>query len=223
MDRKPARVKEKRAYDSSRRREQAEHTRAAILAVARERFLRDGLAATTIAAIAAGADVSVDTIYKSYGGKPGVLRALCEDALAGEGPVPAESRSDALQLSGVPAADIIRGFGKLSAEVAPRISPLLLLIRDGAAASAELAQLKVDLDDQRLERMTHNARNLWAAGLLLPGITADRAGEIMWTYSSPELYELLVIRRGWPLRRYSEFIADAMIAALLPPDASAAD
>jgi hypothetical protein len=39
----------------------------------------------------------------------------------------------------------------------------------------------------------------------------------MWTYSSPQLYELLVVIRGWTLKRYSAFIADAMIAALLPP------
>jgi hypothetical protein len=39
----------------------------------------------------------------------------------------------------------------------------------------------------------------------------------MWTYSSPELYELLVVNRRWPPREYGTFIADAMIAALLPP------
>jgi hypothetical protein len=30
------------------------------------------------------------------------------------------------------------------------------------------------------------------------------------------LYKLLVLRRGWPLERYGKFIAEAMIAALLP-------
>ncbi|MEY2570522.1 MAG: hypothetical protein QOE63_872 [Acidimicrobiaceae bacterium] len=221
MDRKPAQVKGKRAYDASRRRAQAAHTRAAILTAARDRFLRDGLAATTIASIAGDADVSVDTIYKSYGGKPGVLRALCDDALAGEGPVPAETRSDALQRSDATGVEIIRGFGRLSAEVAPRIFPLLLLIRDGATTSSELAELKAELDGQRLARMTHNARNLAAADHLRRGVTAEHAGEIMWTYTAPELYELLVLRRGWSIRRYSRFLADAMIAALLP-DASAA-
>ena len=40
---------------------------------------------------------------------------------------------------------------------------------------------------------------------------------LLWTYGSPELCELLVLNRGWPAERYSTFIADAMIAALLPP------
>jgi hypothetical protein len=39
---------------------------------------------------------------------------------------------------------------------------------------------------------------------------------VLWTYSSPELYDMLVIRRGWAVERYGQFIADAMIAALLP-------
>ena len=80
-----------------------------------------------------------------------------------------------------------------------------------------MARLQAELDAQRLERMTHNARNLANAGGLRDGLTVKQAGEIMWTYSSPQLYELLVLTRGWPLKRYSTFIADAMIAALLGP------
>ena len=38
----------------------------------------------------------------------------------------------------------------------------------------------------------------------------------MWAYSSQELYELLVIRRRWPAERYGQFVAQALIAALLP-------
>jgi hypothetical protein len=74
------------------------------------------------------------------------------------------------------------------------------------------------MDTSRLTRMTSNARNLAEAGHLRDGITVEHAGEVLWTYSSPELYELLVLGRGWPAERYGTFIADAMIAALLPPE-----
>ena len=97
MDPKSPTVKPKRPYDSARRREQARQTRAAILDVAQRRFLDDGFAPTTIAAIANDAQVSVDTIYKAFGGKPGLVNAICQQALAGEGSVPAEIRSDAIQ------------------------------------------------------------------------------------------------------------------------------
>ncbi len=215
MERKRGPVKGRRPYDSTRRREQARQTREAILDVARRRFLEDGFATTTIAAIAAEVEVSVDTIYKAFGGKPGLVQAICEMGLAGEGPVHAEARSDALQIAEPDPRAVMRGIGKLAAEVAPRVAPILLLVRDAAARDPDMATLKENLDNQRLERMKHNARNLARAGHLSDSITVQHAGEIMWVYSSPELYELLVIARGWRLERFGTFIADALTAVLL--------
>jgi hypothetical protein len=80
-----------------------------------------------------------------------------------------------------------------------------------------MADLRADIDASRLRRMTRNASRLHQAGHLRAGMTADQAREIMWTYSSPELYELLVLRRRWPPDQYGAFIAEALIAALLPP------
>jgi len=218
MDRNSQSVKKRRRYDSTRRQEQARQTREAILAAARRRFLHHGYAATTIAAIAGDAGVSVDTIYKTFGGKPGLVREICSDGLAGKGAVHAEVRSDALQLHATDPLQVMRGIGELAAEVAPRVAPILLLVRDAAAIDPDMAALKAELDDKRLERMTHNARNLADAGHLRPGLSIDVAGEIMWTYSSPELYELLIIRRGWSKQRYGAFTAAALAAALLPAE-----
>jgi hypothetical protein len=145
------------------------------------------------------------------------VRAICEHALAGEGPVPAEARSDELQLTEPDPRTIIRGWGALTAEVSPRVSPILLLVRAAAATDPEMAGLRAELDASRLHRMTRNARSLADAGHLRDGITAEHAGEVLWTYSSPELYELLVLARGWPAARFGAFVADAMIAALLRP------
>ena len=63
--------------------------------------------------------------------------------------------------------------------------------------------------------MTDNARRLRDAGHLRAGITLAQAADVLWTYSAPELYELLVLRRGWSPKRYGRFVADAMIDALL--------
>ena len=218
MERNRNPVKKSRRYNSTRRQEQARQTREAILDAARRRFLDHGYTATTIAAIAGDVGVSVDTIYKTFGGKPGLVRQICEKALAGQGDVHAEARSDILQTTGSDPYVILRGIGELAAEVAPRVAPIMLLIRDAAVADPEMAALKSELDDQRLDRMTHNARNLAHADHLRPGLSIDDAGEIMWTYSSPELYELLIIRRGWSNEQYGAFTTAALSAALLPPE-----
>jgi AcrR family transcriptional regulator len=214
-------VKPRRRYDSARRAEQARQTRDAVVGAARLQFLRDGFAATTIAAIAAEAHVSVETIYKAFGGKPGLVRAIWAAALAGEGPVPAETRSDELQAREPDPRKVVRGWGKLTSEIAPKVAPILLLIRAAAATDPEMADLRSELDAERLSRMTSNARKLADAGQLRDSITVEHAGEVLWMYSSPELFELLVRNRGWQAERYGTFIADAIIAALLPPEAPA--
>ena len=79
-----------------------------------------------------------------------------------------------------------------------------------------MADLLETADRAHLARMEHNARDLLERGLLREGITLAEARDVMCLYSSPELYELLVIRRGWPVDRYGCFVAGGMIAALLP-------
>ena len=210
-----ANVKQKRSYDASLRRQRAQLTRESIVANATELFLRDGYTATTVAAIASAARVSADTLYKTFGGKPGLVRAIRERALEGDGPVPAEERSDTTQANEPDPHKIIEMWGRLTSEVAPRVAPILLLLRAAAASDPEVQSLLDEMDDDRLRRMTLNARRLLDAGHLRSGITLGEAADVLWTYSSPELYELLVLRRRWSAKRYGSFISDAMIASLL--------
>jgi AcrR family transcriptional regulator len=209
-------VKRKRRYDSTGRLAQAVRNRGAVLDAAERLFLDRGYAATTIGSVAAGANVSVETIYKAFGGKGGLVRALRDRGLAGQGPVPAEQRSDRMRVTERDPRAIIANWGTLTAEVAPRVSPILLLVRAAAASDAETAKLLAEMEADRLRRMTVNARHLHDHGHLRRGVTLQSAIDILWTYSSAELYELLVLRRGWPLDRYGRFVADAMMAALLP-------
>ena len=216
MDRNNLVVKPKRHYDSSHRRRQAQRSQQAILDVARRLFLAAGYPATTIASIAEAADVSVDSIYKTFGGKAGLVRAIWERGLAGSGPIPAWQRSDEMGAREADPRTIVRNWGKLTVEVAPLVAPILLLIRAAAGADPEMARLQAEVDRARLSRMEFNARRLSDGRGLRRGITLQMAGDVLWTYSSPELYELLVLRRGWSAEDYGAFIAEAMIAALLP-------
>ena len=173
-----------------------------------------GTPPTTIASVAAEAGVSVETVYKAFGNKAALVAAIWERGLAGRraDSRPRTIRSDASHESDP--REVIRHWGRLTSEVAPLVAPILLLIRAAAATDPDMARLLVETDRQRLKRMQHNARTL--AGHLRPGMTPAAAGEIMWTYSSPDLYDLLVLRRRWSLRRYGQFVADSLTATLLP-------
>lgn len=63
--------------------------------------------------------------------------------------------------------------------------------------------------------MADNAQHLADRGHLRPGVTADNARDVLWLCTSPELYDLLVQRRGWTTRRFGEFVADTMNGTLL--------
>src|SRR5919197_5642353 len=73
-----------RRYDSPRRREQAAATRLVILDAAERLFVRDGYAATTMAAIAREAGVALKTVYVVFDTKSGLLRALWHLRLRGD-------------------------------------------------------------------------------------------------------------------------------------------
>jgi AcrR family transcriptional regulator len=216
MEGKAVPVKSRRRYDSSRRRKQALRTREAILETARQLFLSGGYVGTTIASIAEAADVSVETIYKGFGGKPGLVRAIAEKGLEGAEPIPAEQRSDEMRTQEQDPYRVMQRWGMFVTEVAPVAVPIFLLMQTAAAADPEMAALLEELNRVKLVRMEHNARQLFERGDFREGVTLEHARDVLWAYSSPELYGLLVLRQRWPLEAFGQFVAEGMIAALLP-------
>ena len=89
------------------------------------------------------------------------------------------------------------------------------MIAAGAGSDPELADLRQEMDLARFTRMRRNARRLARAGHLREGLRAREVADVLWVCSSPELYDLLVRRRGWALTRYARFIVDVMCAVLL--------
>ncbi len=186
-----------------------------MLQAAETRFLRDGYATTTVAAIADEAGVSAETVYKGFGSKAGLVRAIQEAGLAGVGPVPAPERSDHLSEREADPLGVLRGWATLAAEVAPKVSPIMLLVRSAAATDRDMAALLDDMHRQRERRMAHNARRLARLCRLRPGLTQRQARDVMLAYTAPEVYELLVLRQGWAVGRYAEFVFRGLAAELL--------
>ncbi|PYI69594.1 TetR/AcrR family transcriptional regulator [Arthrobacter livingstonensis] len=206
-----------RPYNSSHRRERAELSRTAVLGHARALFLERGFGASTITDIARGAGVSPEFVYKNFGGKPGLVRAIQQASLLGSGGTPAEERSDLAQSTAATGSGLMQQLGRFTAEIAPLAAPILLLIRDAAAGGdADMAALLQEVDAARHDRMLHNARQLAARGFLAPGVGVRHAADIMFSCTAPELYESLVIKCGWPSEEFGAFIATTLSATLLP-------
>jgi AcrR family transcriptional regulator len=141
------------------------------VASARELLLRNGYAATTVTDIAEQAGVSPETVYKAFGGKAGLVRAVWAQALEGAGPETAEVRSDRLQERAADGWELIRAWTALMVEVAPRVAAVLLLVREASAVDPDMARLWAEAEESRLRRMTRNAGALAARGQLRDGVT----------------------------------------------------
>ena len=208
-------VKASRRYDSTGRRVRALRTRTAVIDAAERQFLEDGYGAATIASIAQEAGVSVETIYKSFGSKSGLVREIYERGLEGRGDKRAYDRSDEMRDQESDPRTIMREWGVLTAEVASAVTPIRVLMRHLALTDGEIAAVLDAAEAERLARMRHHARFLKARGYLREGVTVSEATDLLWICSSLEIYELLVMRRGWSTARFARYVGNFMITALL--------
>ncbi|WP_109473322.1 TetR/AcrR family transcriptional regulator [Ornithinimicrobium cavernae] len=211
-------VKTTRTYDGSRRRELARHNRTVMVRSATALFLERGFAATTIADVARASGASVQNVYKVFRNKVGLAKAVFDLAIAGDDEeVPMVERPSLLRVRDEPdPRRKLTYYGEHLALVAPRHVPFQLVILDAAASDPDAASVWEQLQDERLRGMSMFAADLDARGHLRADVTASDARDVLWTYNSAELYRLLVIERGWSPERYGSWVAQALIAALLP-------
>ena len=207
----------KRSYDASGRREQARARRRAVVVAAKALFERDGFRSTTIAAVAERAGVSAESIYKGFGTKAALAKAVFDLVIAGDDePVPVWQRSEADAVRAEP--DVRRKIMLYSRGLAARqqrSAKVQTLIRDGGHTDQTLAALWQQLLAERLTGMTMLGRHLIESDQLREGIELDEVRDVLWTYTAVELYELLVVERAWPLDRYAGWIGQAITAALV--------
>ena len=208
----------KRSYDASGRREQARARRLAVVLAARELFERDGFRLTTIAAIAARAGVSAESIYKGFGTKAALAKAVFDVVIAGDDePVPVADRPAMKAIRDEP--DVRRKIdlyvGGLAQRQA-RSAKVQILIRDGRHVDDSLAPIWATLNEEGLIGMTMLGRHLLDSGRLRDGIDLDEVRDVLWNYLSIDTYERLVLSQGWPLERYSHWLAHAIASAICP-------
>jgi hypothetical protein len=94
-----------------------------------------------------------------------------------------------------------------------RSANVQILIRDGRHVDDSLAPIWTKLDDEALVGMTMLARHLVDSGQLRHGIDVDEVRDVLWNYLAIDTYERLVLVRGWPLQRYSDWLTRTIIAA----------
>ncbi len=214
----PRKTPPKRKYDSSRRKEQARQTRLQIAEAARKLFSERGYAGATIEAIAQEAGVAPETIYATFKNKHRVLGFLLDISLGGDDqpirlldrqkPQAILEQSDQRQQ--------LDGFSQDMADILGRAAPVFEIMRLAAKTEPEIARRVKRLLKERLENLTEFVSHLAGNGPLRDGLDLSRAGEIVWTITSPEVFLLLTRDRDWSKEVYAAWLYDTLTRLLLP-------
>jgi AcrR family transcriptional regulator len=211
----------RRTYDGTRRRQQADRTRARIVQAAARLFVERGYTGTTVPAIAAEADVAVETVYRSASGKAGLLADAVRAAVAGgaeRAEVPVKDRPAIRRIA--EEADPVRQL-ELYAATQPgiwsRVGPLLRVLDAAANGDASLVEVRERIAADRRHGLRDGlGRMLEQRGVLRAGITAEQAGDIVYAVCGQANYVALVDECGWTMADYESWLSETLIATLLP-------
>jgi AcrR family transcriptional regulator len=205
-----------RPYRSATRATGAAETRRRIVAAAGALFAELGYVGTTVAQVAARADVAVDTVYTSVGRKPQLVLAVVDDILGGDaGPVPAEQREYVVALRAAPDARAkLTTYASAMGRIAPQLAPVVAALVRAGEDDPECRAAAVGLAERRAANMRLLAADLRLTGELRPDLDDAAVADVIWSTNAMEYYQL-VQSRGWSPDRYAAHLADLWTRMLL--------
>ena len=179
--------------------------------------MKRGYASTSMAVIAEAADVSIETIYLSIGGKTSIVRYLVETALSGaDAPAAPLERSGVAEVRAEPDPQRkVRLFAGMVRPVLERLAPIWQVVMEAAPGDAELRAMVTELLERHASTMRLVVEHIAETGRLREGVSIDTARDFIWAMNSPEFYRLLVVGRRWSGEMFENRLADAWQRLLL--------
>jgi len=207
-----------RKYESPRRLEQATATRAAIIDAAARLFAERGYGATTMAAIAAEAQVSAKSVY-ALGDKAQLLTLALDRAIGGDDDTPLLERPQAQAvLTAATARDAVTLGAAMGAPMLLRLYPLYRAFEQAAATDAQIAALWKEYQQRRRHDVLRVVRSVEKGSGLRSGLDIERATDVLWALIGWHPVALLVEERGWTSQQIQQWIEELVTLVLLGPD-----
>lgn len=206
-----------RTQNSPLRREQAAVTRARIIGAAGVVFAGSGYDRARIEDIAKHAGVAYPTVYKAFGNKPALLGAAVAAAMSGSEHDQVKRQTWWLEQLDEPDPERqLRLIARNARRIYDRAGRLLEVVRAAAAGDERIHALWQSVNADRLERSHTSAKRL-ATKTALATSTGETA-RTLWALTGPELYVLQTEAGTATPIRYERWLADLLVAALLPSD-----
>jgi len=208
----------KRRYDNSRRLAQVRATRLRVIQAARSLFIQQGYPATTLETIADTADVALPTLYRLFGSKRALLKAVLDTTFGGDDePIAFGDRPEQRQALAEPdPTSLVREFARICRLFMERSSEMFHVLSTAAQVDPEIAELHSDI---RRQRHTGQARIVAAIAdrdVLDPELSRADAEDIAYAALSPEVHRIFTVERGWTADQYESWLTRALSSLLRP-------
>ena len=202
----------KRSYDASGRQARAQETRQRVIDVAHDLFISHGYGRTTIADIARGADVSVETIYSAFGSKAALLRRVWFTRFRGDQQdVRLVDRSEIQEMLAEPDLVLrLRRHADVYTPVFRRIVPLHRALEAAAASEPSAADMVAEFDAGRLDASTQYAKAAKKTGQL--AVSTAECRDVFNATLDGSLWHRMVDERGWSDQRFGSFLGDLWVS-----------
>lgn len=196
----------------NKRATRAQETRRRIVKAARDLFVEQGYVATLVPEVADRAGVAVQTIYFSFGTKRALLKEVVDVVIAGDSePVATLDRPWFREaVAAGTAEEMLRTYVNGTCRVLDRVAPILRVLDAAVASDPEVAGLWSYDEDPRHAVQAAAAEALVGKPGARPGLTPERATDVLFGLLSPELYRLMVGERGWSNESFEEWVYDAL-------------
>ena len=201
-----------RKYVSPTRDQQALATKNRILDAAEKLLIEKGFAAMTVAEVAKQAEVSPQTVYAIFSSKAGIIMAAIEDRVLRD-----ERNADAIKLLQTTDNPVLmlRSIAKLVRNIYENDTETFAAVYGARLVSRELASIEEELGERRREKQGPMVASLYASGKIFPNLSQEEVRDILWTFTSREIYYLFVVKRGWSPERYEVQLYTMLVASLL--------
>ena len=130
--------------------------------------------------------------------------------------VPAEQRAYVQRIQAATTArEKLAIYAVAVVDIQSRLAPIVRAVEAAAAAEPELAAIWLEISERRARNMRLFAADLVRTGEVRPDLDPGRVADVIWATNGPEMYMLLVKRRGWTEAELSAWLADAWARLLL--------
>jgi AcrR family transcriptional regulator len=195
---------------SRRGRAKATHWR--IVKAAYRLFCDQGYVGTSMAGIAKAAGVAVQTVYFTFHTKAALLSRAYDFAVMGEDEpqVPQQQAWFRAMTAEPDVTKALRHFVTGVGEITRRVTPLYVVAQVAADGDPDTAEVMAFHEQWRADGYRELVKLLSTKAELRPGLSLERATDLLLLYVGMDVYHVLVEGRGWSHDEWIDWTASAL-------------